>query len=121
MPRRRAPRRKRSSRNSQLALGRDMLWSPLSRLDVESYGRHVPRHALGDHGRGRLPKLFEMCRGAMCVQGGCVVVDLVEEHMVRVAVLEQDVELPAAWLLYARRCVLQNRGFEFLVFGRHDV
>ena len=30
----------------------------------------------------------------MCLQGGFVVVDLVEEHMVRVAVLEQDVELP---------------------------
>ena len=41
--------------------------------------------------------------------------------MVRVAVLEQHVELPAARLLYARCRVLQNRGFEFLVFGRHDV
>jgi hypothetical protein len=50
----------------------------------------------------------------MCLQGGCVVVDLVKEHMVRVAVLEQDV-LTAARLLYARRCVLENRGFEFLV------
>ena len=68
-----------------------------------------------------LPKLFEMCRCAMCLQGVCVVVDLVEEHMVRVAVLEQDVELPTTWLLYARCCVLQNRGFEFLIFGRHDV
>jgi hypothetical protein len=67
--------------------------SPLSRLDVEGYGRHVPRHALGDHGRGRLSKLFEMCRGAVCVQGGCVVVDLVEEHMVRLVVLKQTTRL----------------------------
>src|SRR5262252_115965 len=93
----------------------------LSRLDVESYGRHVPSHALGDHRRGRLQVLFKMCRSAMCLQGGCVVVDFVEEHMVRVAVLEQHVELPAARLLYACCCVLQNCDFEFLVFGRHDV
>src|SRR5258708_13767186 len=77
----------------------------LSRLDVEGYGRHVPRHALGDHGRGRLPVLFKMCRGAMCLQGGCVVEDLVEEHMVRVAVLEQHIERPAAPLLSALRSV----------------
>src|SRR5258708_40368309 len=76
----------------------------LSRLDVEGYGRHVPRHALGDHGRGRLPVLFKMCRGAMCLQGGCGVVDLVEENIARVAVLDQHVELSAALLLYARCC-----------------
>ncbi len=62
-----------------------------------------------------------MCRRPMRLQGGCVVVDLVEEHMMWVAVLEQHVELPAARLLYARRRVLQNGGFEFLVFGRHNV
>jgi len=38
--------------------------------------------------------------------------------MVRVTFLEQRVALPAAWFLYARCCVLQNRGFEFLVFSR---
>src|SRR5215467_3525348 len=61
----------------------------LSRLEVEGDGRHVPRHASGDHWRGRLPVLFKMCRRPMCLQGGRIVVDLVEEHMVRVAVLEQ--------------------------------
>src|SRR6516165_6183107 len=78
---------------------------PLWRLDVEGYRRHVTRHALGDHGCNCLPVLFKMRRRAMCLQGGCVIVDLVEEHTVRVAVLEQHVELPAARLLYARCCV----------------
>jgi hypothetical protein len=41
--------------NEQFASGRDMLWSPLSRLDVEGYWRHVPRHALGAN-KGKPPE-----------------------------------------------------------------
>jgi hypothetical protein len=49
----------------------------------------------------------------MCLQSGYVVVDLVEEHMVRIAVLEQHVELAAARLLYLAAAFSRIAGLNF--------
>ena len=58
---------------------------------------------------------------AVRLEGGLIVVDLVEEEMVRIAREVENVEPAATWLRGRSSAVLLDRGEIVVALGRHDI
>src|SRR3981081_792980 len=90
-------------------------------LGIERDRVHRPDLALGYHVGNGCRIFLVVIGGPMRLEGGCVVINLVEEDVERVARQYLDVELAAARLRDGGRAVLLDGGHELLHLGRHDV
>src|ERR1700722_7037903 len=90
-------------------------------LGVRSDHGHWPGVSLGDH-IGHCRRIFlEMSGLAVGLQGGLVVVDFIEEEVVRIAGEVEDIEPGATRLLHRRGTVLRDGCQKLLALGRHDI